>query len=133
MPYDIYDLCDQVRQIAYDIHIFHGHGYLEKVYENALAHWLRNTELRVEQQCPIMVRDIDGTPIGEFYADLLIEGVLIIELKTVRSLASEHEAQILSYLKSTRLQHGMLINFGSVKFEIRKFIWTDKRNQPERT
>jgi GxxExxY protein len=121
---DIKTLCDEVRQIAYDIHAYHAHGHLEKVYENALAHRLRKAGLDVKQQHPINVYDEDGTLIGDYLADLLIDGVLIIELKTAKTLAPEHEAQILGYLKSARLEHGLLINFGSYKFEIRKFTWT---------
>lgn len=120
---DIKSLCDQVRQVAYDIHVFHGHGHLEKVYENALANRLRKAGLTVLQQHPIKVYDEDGTVIGDYYADLLIEGCLIIEIKTAKILAPEHEAQILGYLKSSRFEHGLLINFGSYKFEIRKFVW----------
>ena len=119
---DIKALSDQVRQTAYDIHVYHGHGHLEKVYENALAHRLRKAGLDVKQQHPIKVYDEDGTLIGDYLADLLVEGVLIVELKTARTLAPEHEAQILGYLKSVRLEHGLLINFGSYKFEIRKFV-----------
>lgn len=122
---DIMALVEMVRQIAYAIHIYHGHGHLEKVYENALVHRLRKAGLRVEQQCPIKVYDEDGTLIGDYFADILVEGVLIIELKTVKALAPEHEAQILGYLKSARRQHGLLINFGSYRFQIRKFIWTE--------
>jgi GxxExxY protein len=101
------------------------------VYENALAHRLRKAGLDVNQQHPIKVYDEDGTLIGDYLADLLVEGVLIVELKTARTLAPEHEAQILGYLKSVRLEHGLLINFGSYKFEIRKFAWSE--NQPQRT
>ncbi|MEI2693408.1 MAG: GxxExxY protein [Anaerolineae bacterium] len=122
---DIMVLVGMVRQIAYAIHVYHGHGHLEKVYENALVHRLRKAGLRVEQQCPIKVYDEDGTLIGDYYADILVGGVLIIELKTVKALAPEHEAQILGYLKSARLQHGLLINFGSYRFQVRKFIWTE--------
>jgi GxxExxY protein len=123
--WDIKALCAQVRQTAYDIHVYHGHGHLEKVYENALVHRLRKADLRVEQQHPVRVYDDDGTLIGDYYADLLVEAVLIIELKTVKTLADEHIAQVLGYLKSSRLQHGLLINFGSYKFEIRKFILSE--------
>lgn len=123
-------LSDQVRQTAYDIHVYHGHGHLEKVYENALAHRLRKVGLDVKQQYPIRVYDEDGTLIGDYVADLLVEDLLIIELKTAKTLAPEHEAQILGYLKSARLEHGLLINFGSYKFEIRKFAWT--HNEPRR-
>ena len=123
---DIKALCDQVRQTAYDIHVYHGHGHLEKVYENALAHRLTKAGLKVKQQQPINVYDEDGTLIGEYLADLLVEDCLIIELKTTRTLAPEHEAQIIGYLKSARLEHGLLINFGSYKFEIRKFAWSEQ-------
>lgn len=118
---DIKALSDQVRQIAYDIHVYHGHGHLEKIYENALAHRLQIAGLDVRQQHPIKVYDEDGTLLGDYLADLLVEGGLIVELKTAKALAPEHEAQILGYLKSSRLEHGLLINFGSYKFEIRKF------------
>ena len=124
---DIKALSDQVRQIAYAIHVYHGHGHLEKVYENALAHRLRNAGLNVKQQYPLKVYDEDGTLIGDYAADLLVEGVLIVELKTAKTLAPEHEAQVLGYLKSSRLAHGLLINFGSYKFEIRKFTWSESR------
>ncbi len=119
---DMKALCDQVRQTSYDIHAYHGHGHLEKVYENALAHRLKKIGLKAEQQHPIDVYDEDGTLLGEFFADLLAEGELVIELKAVKAFAPEHEAQILGYLKSSRKEHGLLINFGSYKFEIRKYI-----------
>ena len=123
---DIKGLCDRVRQTAYDIHLYHGHGHLEKVYENALAHRLRKAGLEVKQQHPLRVFDEDGTLIGDYLADLLVEDVVVIELKTAKALAVEHEAQILGYLKSASLNHGLLINFGSPKFEIRKFVWTEE-------
>ncbi len=69
--------------------------------------------------------------IGDYDVDLLIEGRLIVELKTAKTLAPEHQAQILGYLKSSRLEHGLFINFGSYKFEIRKFAWTE--NELQRT
>ena len=121
---DTRQLCARVRQTAYDIHVYHGHGHLEKVYENALAHRLRKGGLDVKQQHPIQVFDEDGTLIGDYYADLLVEGWLIVELKTAKALANEHVAQVLGYLKSARLEHALLINFGSYKFEIRKYAWS---------
>lgn len=118
---DIKALCDQVRQTAYDIHCYHACGHLEKLYENALAHRFRKLGLNVKQQCPLNVFDEDGTLVGEYFVDLLINDILVVELKTARAIAREHEAQLLAYLKGTHLQHGLLINFGSPKFEIRKF------------
>ncbi len=114
-------LCDQVRQTSYDIHTYHGHGHLEKVYENALAHRLRKAGLEAKQQEPIKVYDEDGTVIGDYFADILVAGWLILELKAVKALAPEHVAQIIGYLKSARLKHGLLINFGSYQFEIKKY------------
>ena len=130
---EIKALCDKVRETSYAIHEYHGHGHLEKVYENALAHRLRKTGLRVQQQHAIKVHDEDGTLIGDYVADLLIEEELIVELKTVKKLASEHEAQVLGYLKSARLEHGLLVNFGSYKFEIRKYIWSRERERGRRS
>ena len=68
-----------------------------------------------------------------YLADLLVEGLLIVELKAAKSLAPEHEAQVLGYLKSARIQHGLLINFGSYKFEMRKFIWGEHRQPATET
>lgn len=121
MRADIATLCDLIRETAYAIHVYHGQGHLEKVYENALAHRLRKAGVEVEQQSPIQVFDEDGTPIGDYVADLVVGEQLIVELKTAKNLAPEHEAQILGYLKSARIEHGLLINFGSFKFQIRKF------------
>lgn len=126
---EIKSLCDQVRQTAYAIHAYHGHGLLEKPYENALAHRLRKAGFAVEQQFPITIFDEDGTVIGEYVCDLLVNGRLIVELKAVKALAPEHEAQILGYLKSARIEHGLLINFGSYRFQIRKFAWDPSRQR----
>jgi GxxExxY protein len=116
------ELCDIVRETAYSIHVYHGHGHLEKVYENALVHRLRKAGFEVAQQQPIQVLDEDGTVIGDFNADLMVDGRLVVELKAAKALAEEHVAQMLGYLKSTRIEHGLLINFGSYKFEIRKYV-----------
>lgn len=119
---DILQLCDVVRQIAYDVHIFFGHGHLEKVYENALLNRLRKKGHNAVQQFPLDVFDEDGTIVGKYLADILVDHILIVELKTSRVIAPEHEAQILGYLRASRLKHGMLINFGSYQFQIRKYV-----------
>jgi len=129
---DILELCDRVRQIAYDIHVFHGHGHLEKIYENALAHRLRKVGLSVRQQHPIQVFDEDGTVLGDYFVDLLVEDALVVEVKHARAIAPEHVAQILGYLKSARIEHGLLINFGSYQFEIRKLAWSGFHGRKER-
>src|SRR3989337_3882621 len=107
---DVKALCDQIRRIAFAIHVYHGHGHLEKVYENALVNRLQKAGLKVLQQHPIQVFDEDGSLIGEYIADLFVKNCLIIELKTAKMLAGEHVAQILGYLKSARIEHGLLIN-----------------------
>ena len=118
-------LCDSIRETAYAIHVFHGQGHLEKVYENALLHRLRKSGLEVQQQQPLAVYDEDGTVIGEYFADLLVERSVIVELKACRALAPEHTDQILGYLKSARIDDGLLINFGSYKFQIHKYTMAD--------
>jgi GxxExxY protein len=127
----IFDLCSTVRETAYAIHLYHGHGHLEKVYENALAHRLRKLGLEVRQQHPVRVLDEDGAVLGDFFADLLVENVLVIEIKAAKAPADEHIAQLLGYLKSTRIEHGLLINFGSQKFQIKKYIMNDHGHVPE--
>ena len=117
---DIMQLCDKVRETAFAIHCYHKHGHLEKVYENALAHRLRRAGLEVKQQHPLTVYDEDGTVIGEYFADLLIENRLIVELKAAKALADENVAQILGYLRASHIEHGLLMNFGARRFEIRK-------------
>jgi len=115
------ELCKLLRETAYAIHVYHGHGHLEKVYENALTHRLRKLGLNVKQQYPITVFDEDGTIIGEYFADLIVEEILIAELKACRALVNEHTAQVLGYLRSARKEHGLLMNFGSYKFQIQKY------------
>jgi GxxExxY protein len=127
---DIMRLCDQVREIAYAIHVYHGNGYLEKVYENALVHRLRKARFTIKQQHPITIRDEDGTVIGEYFADIIVNDILLIELKACKTLASEHKAQVLHYLKATGIEHGLIINFGSYRFEIQKLIQSKRNAAP---
>lgn len=125
------DLCNTVRQTSYDIHVYHGHGHLEKVYENALVHRLRKAGLDVKQQHPLKVYDEDGTEIGDYVADLLVDGRLIVELKAAKTIADEHVAQMLGYLKASRVEHGLLINFGSYRFQIRKYVLSQGKGREE--
>lgn len=128
MPKDsIFELCDVVRETSFSIHCYLRHGHFEKVYENALVHRLRKSGVRVAQQWPLCVRDVDGTVIGEYAADVLVEGVLLVELKACKALANEHVAQILGYMRATDTEHGMLVNFGAPKFEIKKFVLSRDR------
>jgi len=122
---DINQLCDIVRETSFAIHCCHRNGHLEKIYENALVHRLRKQGLEVKQQHPLSVRDEDGTLLGEFFADLFIDNRLIVELKAARSVAEEHIAQLLGYLRSSRIETGLLVNFGLPRLHVKKYLMSD--------
>ena len=119
---DVRKLCDVVRETSFSIHKYHRGGHLEKIYENALAHRLRKLGVKVAQQQPLTVYDEDGYVLGEFFADLLVEDNLIVELKACSTLVSEHVAQVLGYLRASRMKDALLINFGAGKLQIRKYV-----------
>ena len=121
----INQLCDLVRETSFAIHRYHRHGHLEKIYENALAHRLRKHGIDVIQQHPLNVYDEDGTLLGEFFADLFVDRQLIVELKAVRAVVGEHVAQLLGYLRSSRIETGLLINFGAPVLSVKKYLMTD--------
>jgi GxxExxY protein len=112
-------LTQKVIQCAFAVSNTLGCGFLEKVYENALTHELRKAGLEVRQQHGITVY-YDGTAVGEYTADLLVEGVLLIELKAVKDLDEIHLAQCLNYLKATNLRLCLLMNFTKSKLEFRR-------------
>jgi len=122
---EIFQLCDQVRETAFALHRYLRHGHLEKVYENGLAHCLKKAGVRVEQQRGLQVLDEDGMVLGDYLADLFVEGELIVELKACKALADEHVAQLLGYLRGCHVEHGLLINFGSSKLEVRKYVLSE--------
>jgi len=122
---EIVALCDQVRDTSFSLHRYLRHGHLEKVYENGLAHRLRKAGLDVEQQHPLRVFDEDGTVLGDYFADLLVEKELIVELKACKALANDHIAQLLGHLRACRIEHGLLINFGAPKLQIKKYALSD--------
>ena len=119
---DIFALCDVVRETSFQIHSYLRHGHREQIYENALVHRLRKQGISVEQQPEILVYDEDGTVIGHLKADLLIESRLICEIKGARNIVDEHLAQLLGYLRASRLEHGLLINFGGPRLQVKKLI-----------
>ncbi|MGB0257359.1 MAG: GxxExxY protein [Coraliomargarita sp.] len=121
----IKELCDLVRETSFAIHRYHRNGHLEKIYENALVNRLSKLGIQVEQQKPLNVLDEDGTLLGEYYADLYIESSLIVEIKSCKCLVDDHVAQLLGYLRSSQTEHGLLINFGSPKLQIKKYILSE--------
>jgi len=122
---EIFQLCDRIRETAFALHCYLRHGHLEKVYENGLAHRLRKAGIQVKQQHPLQVLDEDGTVLGDYFADLLVEGELIVELKACKAITDEHVAQLLGYLRGCRIEHGLLINFGSRKLEVKKYVLSE--------
>lgn len=124
---DIMALCDIVRETGFAIHRYHRNGHLEKIYENALAHRLHKKGVDVRQQYPLAVYDEDGTILGSYNADLFVDNRLVVEVKAAKALVDEHVAQLLGYLRASNIEHGLLINFGAAKFEIKKFILSDSR------
>lgn len=98
-----------------------GTGYLEKVYENALVHELRKAGLIVEQQVAVKVH-YDNVIVGDYVADVFVDGKVLIELKAVKALVDIHSAQCLNYLTATKLPICLLINFGTPKVEIKRLV-----------
>ena len=119
---EINALCDVIRETSFEIHKFLRSGHLEKVYENALAHRLTKAGIQLIKQHPLNVSDEDGTLLGHFCADLFVENRLVVEIKACRCLADDHVAQLLGYLRASRIEHGLLINFGGPKLQIKKYI-----------
>ena len=117
----------EVVQAFYRIYNSLGHGFLEKIYENALALELRNAGLVVQQQAPIDVY-YRGEVMGKYFADLLVENSIIIEIKAVEHLILEHEAQLLHYLRATNIDLGFLVNFGPKPQIKRKIFQTARRS-----
>jgi len=98
-----------------------GSGFLEKVYENALGHEIRKAGLKVEQQFPVKV-NYDNIEVGDYFADILVDEQIILELKAVKALDNIHRAQCLNYLKATGYKVCLLVNFGTPKLEIRRIV-----------
>jgi len=119
-------LTQQIIGAFYTVYNSLGYGFLEKVYENALAIELRALGLKVEQQARIAVY-YAGEVVGEYYADLLINDTVILELKATRTIAPEHEAQLLNYLKATPYEVGLLLNFGAEPQIKRKTYDNDRK------
>ena len=116
---DEYDLAGRAIGLAMKIHSALGSGFLESVYHKALAHELEKARIRFESEKPLDVF-YDGVLVGEFAADFLVEGKLIVELKAVQNLATAHEVQTVNYLLATGKDVGLLINLGGEKLEFKK-------------
>ncbi len=125
------EITEKIIGCAYEVSNSLGSGFVEKVYENSLFHQLLKSNLGVVQQHQINVF-YDNVLVGEFFADLLVEEKVLLELKAVRQLEDVHVAQVMNYLKASGLPICLLINFGRPKIEIRRFVPYDvwKQNKP---
>ena len=109
---EIDDLTGKVIKAAYTVHNILGSGFQEIVYRNALAIELREMGIEAMEEFPIQVY-YKGHLIGAYFADIIIHGQLVIELKAIENLTVSHEVQLVNYLTATKIEHGLLINFGS--------------------
>ena len=118
---DINDITYSINGAVFEVNRVLGPGFLEKVYENALLVELKERGLKAESQVSIYV-SYKNNVVGEFFADILVEDKVIIELKTAESISKIHEAQILNYLKATGLKVGLLVNFFHAKVDIKRMV-----------
>ena len=115
------DITYQIRGAIFEVNKVLGYGFLEKVYEKALMLELRGRGLSVENQVPLKVSYKEQI-VGEYFADLLVEDRVIVEIKAVANLLREHQAQLLNYLKATGISVGLLVNFTRDKAEIKRMV-----------
>ena len=116
---NVEELIKQIIQCAYNVRKKLYAGFLESVYRNALLIELRGNGLKVDKEVPINVH-YNNVIVGEFRADIIVEDSVILELKAIQKLSTIHEAQLVNYLTATKIEHGLLINFGSEKLEVKR-------------
>src|SRR6266481_7484884 len=121
------ELTDKVIGVFFDVYNEMGHGFLESVYENAIALALTDNSFDVKRQISIPVW-FRGQKVGDFVADMLVENSVLLELEAVRVLEASHESQILNYLRATDLEVGLLLNCG-VKPQFKRFAYDNGRKQ----
>ncbi len=119
------ELTSKIIGAFYQVNDLLGFGFLEKVYENSMYIELKRAGLKVEKQKNIKVF-YRGRDVGDYYAELIVSDLVIVELKAAESLCEEHEAQLINYLKATNIEVGLLFNFGR-KAEFKRKIFTNDR------
>ncbi len=118
------ELTDKILGVFYEVYNELGYGFLEAVYENSMIVALRQAELTVEQQVAIPVR-FRGELVGAYYADMMVNRTVLLELKSARALEKSHEAQLLHYLRATDIEVGLLLNFG-VRPQFRRLLFDNE-------
>jgi len=121
------ELTEKIIRIFYKVYNKLGYGFLEKVYENAMMIELEKENIPAVPQSPIKVF-YDGEIVGEYYADILVDGKVIVEIKAAKALIEENEAQLLNYLKATNIEVGILFNFGP-KPEVMRKVFDNSRKR----
>ena len=119
--YKYQELSEKIIAAAFKVHNELGHGFLEKVYQNALAIELEENSIKYELEKPLIVKYHDQQ-VGEYFADMVVDNKIVVEVKAVISLSSSHEVQLVNYLKATGTQVGLLLNFGK-SVEIRRKVF----------
>jgi len=120
------DLSEKIIKVFFQVHTELGFGFSEKVYQRAYAIALRESGLKVDEQIPIKVY-YHGQVVGEFFGDMLINDVILLELKAVKAILDEHEAQLVNYLKATEIEVGYVLNFGTSASFKRKILDNDRK------
>ena len=115
------ELTEKISGCGFNVYNRMGFGFLESVYEKCLIIELKNSNVKAESQVPISV-SYDDTLVGDFYADILVEDHVILELKSVRQLARAHEVQLVNYLVATGKEVGLLLNFAEEKVQVKRKI-----------
>jgi GxxExxY protein len=118
------EITEKIIKAYYKVYNTLGYGFLEKVYENAMAIELRKMGLEVKCQYPITVY-YESEIVGEYFADLIVNDIVVIELKASKSLLEEHECQLINYLKATKIELGLLLNFGK-EAEYKRKVFMNK-------
>ena len=122
------DITDQIIKAFFTVYNSLGYGFLEKVYENAMLIELDKIGIEARSQVPVKVL-YEGKEVGNYYADLLVEKMVIVELKSSEDLCEEHEAQLLNYLRATDVEVGLLLNFGKTAQIKRKVFNNEYKKQ----
>ena len=121
--YKYSDLSEKIIKAFYKVYNTLGYGFLEKVYENALFVELESRGLKIKKQEPIKVY-YEEKEVGVYFADLIVEETIIVELKATQYLCEEHESQLINYLKATEIEVGLLLNFGK-KPEVKRKVYSN--------
>lgn len=115
-------ICDTVRECGYQLHTYFRNGFREKVYERSLIHRLAKKGVQFDVHPRVKVFDEDGYELIEEQFDLIVERVIVVELKAVSEVSNFDVAQLLGYLRASQFRHGLLVNFGNPKFSIKKYV-----------